>query len=71
MKKYIIILIIIGLLVLILAGVLIWYNYQKTERKYQACLAGCRAEYSEGIKSYLYTKDVDVCGASCREKYAK
>ena len=72
-KIYIILLVIIGVLI---GGFLIWWNYQKTiERKYQACLEKCEAEYTKpGLSRYLFpslSPEHKACRAGCKEKYAK
>jgi len=68
-KIYIILILITGVL---LGGFLIWGNCRKIERKYQACLEKCEADYC-GFKNALTDKDESClgCRAKCREKYGK
>jgi len=71
MKKKIILIIILAIIIISGITAFIWHNYQKTERQYQACLDGCKAENTtKGLKSYIDPEYLS-CLASCREKYAK
>ena len=71
MKKEIYILIAVILIVILIIGLLIWSNYNKTiERKYQACQDKCDAYAGFGISKYT-NSDYKACNAECREKYGK
>ena len=67
-KTYIILILIIGVL---LSSFLVW-GHQKTERKYQACLEKCQADYCD-LKNFSLNKDVSClgCRSGCKEKYGK
>lgn len=69
MKKYIIILIIIGAIILITVGVIMWQNYEKIEKQYKACLDKCSLEFGSGLQGF--SDGGGSCRASCREKYSK
>lgn len=65
-KIYIILVLIMGGLI---GGLIVWQNQQKIERKYQACLDKCRAEFNYfGVE---LSQKLHVCQAECREKYGK
>ena len=66
-KIYIILVLIIGVLI---GGLFVWQNHQKTiERKYQACLEKCKFDAPPGFSSF--SKEYMFCATGCKEKYAK
>ena len=76
MSKKVIILI-IAIIILVVAG-FFWYNYQKTEKQYKACLDLCNFKSptledtgADSFTKFMAKKENDKCQAFCREKYAK
>ena len=74
-KVYIVLVLIVGILV---SGLIIWQNYQKTERKYQSCLKKCEYEYLEYtgraysiLAEMEHSSQYNTCVYSCKEKYGK
>jgi uncharacterized YccA/Bax inhibitor family protein len=66
------IIIILFSLAIIIAAVRFIYDYQRTERQYQACLEKCEADYC-GFASVLKDKNESClgCKAECKERYGK